>query len=461
MDTRQSENAHTPLVIDIPFFNLPGEEFSQKTLSDTLTPDCIFLPSRPNLDPADGLQYELSLSRAEMMEYNCLEGNMLQMSDVEITASDLTCFSGLLSDYRVLLDDGPPGSEKLRPMRKWRRGMNMFLTCPYVKGSRLFASAVLLAWWWTQRYLDDLPAFAPVWHEFQGGLAALAAEAEQDVGMARRWRRIAVDRYTQGLNESPAVGRLYHRLAIIQEQPLQQTVYLVKALMCDYPDATARDLLHEISEKELQADRTKGTASDVRIICASYVTKVLDRAYDITRSSPKLDVDDAFPSLLLSIAILVDFGSPDNRLWRYFSTDVSQGIEVAGLEDDPIWDDDDGIDSDDVSSPAEVFNDESVDGEDMDQPADDLHLGEVDYLEHGAEHVLHADETVERIQYAHFLSMIKVYWDSGLVVRSLREVYVLFVWLYGLHMVRPANGAPGLEFTSVWRLVPWSTICDI
>ena len=105
--------------------------------------------------------------------------------------------------------------------------------------------------------------------------------------------------------------------------------------------------------------------------------------------------------------------------------------------------------------------DESVDGDDMDEPTDDLHLGEVDYLEHGAEHVLHADEIVERIQYAHFLSMIKVYWDCGLVVRSLREVYVLFVWLYGLHMVRPANGAPGVELTSVWGLVPWSTICDI
>jgi hypothetical protein len=132
------------------------------------------------------------------------------------------------------------------PARMWRNGIHSFLELlrHSLPGSlEHMLTFIYIAYSTITLLYETVPEYKDTWIECLGDLGRYRMAIE-DENMRDRdiWTGVARDWYTMASNSSPAVGRLYHHLAILaRPHPVQQLSYYAKSVCVSLPFPSARD----------------------------------------------------------------------------------------------------------------------------------------------------------------------------------------------------------------------------
>jgi len=164
------------------------------------------------------------------------------------------------------------------PARMWKHGIHSFLELlrqrlPHSKEYML--AFIYLAYQMMALLYETVPSFLDTWIECLGDLARYRMAIEnEDIEDREHWTGVARAWYNKAARRNPAVGRLYHHLAILARPNIVQQLSLYcRALTVVQPFLSARESVETFCDPTSHASPvyTKGAeAAFVRAHCALF-----------------------------------------------------------------------------------------------------------------------------------------------------------------------------------------------
>lgn len=203
-----------------------------------------------------------------MVETKCIQVDRAQAmlannSEEDKAKSTPEHWQALIALHRTLLHEHhdfflasqhPSASPALRrlaakysmPARMWKHGIHSFLELLRRKlpeSMDFMLAFIYLAYQMMALLYETVPAFEDTWIECLGDLGRYRMAIEdEDVRDRETWAGVARSWYNKAADKNPAVGRLYHHLAILaRPDALQQLFYYARSLTCVRPFASARE----------------------------------------------------------------------------------------------------------------------------------------------------------------------------------------------------------------------------
>jgi hypothetical protein len=134
------------------------------------------------------------------------------------------------------------------PARMWKHGIHSFLELlrrRFPESIDYMLAFIYLAYQMMALLHETVPAFEDTWIECLGDLGRyrMAIEEERDKDKDKEiWAGVARTWYTKAADKNPAVGRLYHHLAILaRPNALQQLYHYSRSLTCVKPFPSAKE----------------------------------------------------------------------------------------------------------------------------------------------------------------------------------------------------------------------------
>ncbi|KAK5188818.1 hypothetical protein LTR72_011402 [Exophiala xenobiotica] len=290
-----------------------------------------------------------------MVEKKCVE--IYQQQSQTTTKLSDEQWQALIALHRTLLQEHhdfflaschPTASRALRrlptkyamPARMWRHGIHPFLELlrhrlPYSLEHML--SFVYLAYQMMGLLMESVPTFHETWIECLGDLARYRMAIEEaDMRDRENWSNVARMWYNRAADRSPNTGRIQHHLAVLaRPNVVRQLFYYTKALISGIPFVNARDSIMLLftpflekfevtSQKHPKMETSLVTAAGILFTrgsihdyCGHMIQFVSELDGTINRTGSNFKVQGAEVASSL-IAMMLDFGSEENFLWRAF-----------------------------------------------------------------------------------------------------------------------------------------------
>ncbi|KAK4946250.1 hypothetical protein LTR10_014762 [Elasticomyces elasticus] len=226
------------------------------------------------------------------------------------------------------------------PARMWRHGIHSFLELlrhrlPYSLEHML--SFVYLAYQMMGLLMESVHAYHETWIECLGDLARYRMAIEEaDMRDRENWSGVARMWYNKAADRSPTTGRIQHHLAVLaRPNVVRQLFFYSKALVSGIPFVNARDsimLLFSPFLDHYETTSQKYSRLESSLVTAAGIVFTRGSVYDYCRHINEFITElDAYisrsgsnwkvqgPEVASSlIALLLDFGSDENFLWRAF-----------------------------------------------------------------------------------------------------------------------------------------------
>lgn len=224
-----------------------------------------------------------------MVENKCIEVDTAQkqaLDDAEpgtLTRIQSDHWQALIALHRTLLHEHhdfflasqhPSASSALRrlaskyrmPARMWKHGIHEFLELlrRNLPGSMDYMLAfIYLAYQMVALLYETVPSFEDTWIECLGDLGRYRMAIEDDDVRDRdTWASVSRSWYSRAADKNPAIGRLYHHLAILaRSNPLLQLCYYCKSLTSFTIFKNARDSILTSLNPVLEATKSKSAGS--------------------------------------------------------------------------------------------------------------------------------------------------------------------------------------------------------
>lgn len=254
--TYTSKPAVSPGVIEIPKYDLryPGL---------LLQPD-----SRPISQEQLTSEVKSIYAGLTMVETKCIHVDRAQTAAFQ-DGSDSTTrlasdhWQALIALHRTLLHEHhdfflasqhPSASPALRrlaakysmPARMWKHGIHSFLELlrrRLPESIDYMLAFIYLAYQMMALLYETVPAFEDTWIECLGDLGRYRMAIEDENPKDREtWAGVARSWYSKAADKNPAIGRLYHHLAILaRPHALRQLYFYARSLTCVTPFSSARE----------------------------------------------------------------------------------------------------------------------------------------------------------------------------------------------------------------------------
>ncbi|EKG12016.1 hypothetical protein MPH_10911 [Macrophomina phaseolina MS6] len=132
------------------------------------------------------------------------------------------------------------------PARMWKHGIHSFLELlrhRLPESLEYMLMFIYLAYQMMALLYETVPAFEDTWIECLGDLGRYRMAIEdEDLRDRETWAGVARFWYSKAADKSPAIGRLYHHLAILaRPNALQQLYFYCRSLTCVQPFMSARE----------------------------------------------------------------------------------------------------------------------------------------------------------------------------------------------------------------------------
>lgn len=246
------------------------------------------------------------------------------------------------------------------PARMWKHGIHSFLELlrhRLPESLEYMLTFIYLAYQMMALLYETVPAFEDTWIECLGDLGRYRMAIEdEDLRDRETWAGVARFWYSKAADKSPAVGRLYHHLAILaRPNALQQLYFYSRSLTCVQPFMSARESILTLFDPILGRSSTSYSHSlpvETSFIRAHGLLFEKDQAFQqhtfdhnlsdfirqldtsIGRVTSKWKEQGAYMAIA-NIASLFDYGSEDNFLRLAFAAQLQQIIFERN--DDPDW----------------------------------------------------------------------------------------------------------------------------
>ncbi|OJD34537.1 telomerase-binding protein [Diplodia corticola] len=270
-----------------------------------------------------------------------------------------------------LASQHPSASQALRrlaakysmPARMWKHGIHSFLELlrhRLPESLEYMLTFIYLAYQMMALLYETVPAFEDTWIECLGDLGRYRMAIEdEDLRDRETWAGVARFWYSKAADKSPAVGRLYHHLAILaRPNALQQLYFYCRSLTCVQPFMSARESILTLFDPILgrsSASYSHSSSVETSFIRAHGLLFEKDQAFQqhtfdktlgdfigqldtsIGRVTSKWKEQGAYMAIA-NIASLFDYGSEGNFLRLAFATQLRHIIrEQSEKNDDPDW----------------------------------------------------------------------------------------------------------------------------
>lgn len=276
-----------------------------------------------------------------MVENKCIHVDRAQAA----TAQDESCqpfklghehWQALIALHRTLLHEHndffltsqhPSASPALRrlaakyamPARMWKHGIHSFLELlrqRLPESLEYMVPFLYLAYDMMALFYEIVPAFRDTWIECLGDLARYRMAIEdEDLHDRDIWACTSRFWYSKAADRNPAVGRLYHHLAILaRPNATQQLYYYCRSLTCVQQFMSARESILTLLDPFLS--RVRASYSQTSPIDASFI-----KAHGILFLGESLDT---FPELCSDY-----FSQLDTQIGRITEKWKDQGVYVA------------------------------------------------------------------------------------------------------------------------------------
>ncbi|KAL0259445.1 hypothetical protein SLS55_005182 [Diplodia seriata] len=249
------------------------------------------------------------------------------------------------------------------PARMWKHGIHSFLELlrhRLPESLEYMLTFIYLAYQMMALLYETVPAFEDTWIECLGDLGRYRMAIEdEDLRDRETWAGVARFWYSKAADKSPAVGRLYHHLAILaRPNALQQLYFYSRSLTCVQPFMSARESILTLFDPILGRSSTSYSHSlpvETSFIRAHGLLFEKDQAFQqhtfdhnlsdfvgqldnsIGRVTSKWKEQGAYMAIA-NIASLFDYGSEGNFLRLAFATQLQHNIrEQFEKNDDPDW----------------------------------------------------------------------------------------------------------------------------
>ncbi|KAF2085281.1 hypothetical protein K490DRAFT_1643, partial [Saccharata proteae CBS 121410] len=283
-----------------------------------------------------------------MVETKCIHVDKAQASAVQDPKQNPRLqadhWQALIALHRTLLHEHhdfflasqhPSASPALRrlaakysmPARMWKHGIHSFLELlrhRLPESLDYMLSFIYLAYQMMALLYETVPAFEDTWIECLGDLGRYRMAIEdEDLRDRETWAGVARFWYSKAADKSPAVGRLYHHLAILaRPNALQQLYFYCRSLTCVQPFMSARESVLTLFDPILS--RAQASYSHSLPIDTNFI-----RAHGLLFEKGSLDVfDKTLPTFL---------GQIDSTIERLGSKWMEHGAymaiaNIAGLQ---------------------------------------------------------------------------------------------------------------------------------
>lgn len=237
------------------------------------------------------------------------------------------------------------------PARMWKHGIHSFLELlrhRLPESLEYMLTFIYLAYQMMALLYETVPAFEDTWIECLGDLGRYRMAIEdEDLRDRETWAGVARFWYSKAADKSPAVGRLYHHLAILaRPNALQQLYFYSRSLTCVQPFMSARESILTLFDPILGRSSTSYSHSlpvETSFIRAHGLLFEKDQAFQqhtfdhnlsdfirqldtsIGRVTSKWKEQGAYMAIA-NIASLFDYGSEDNFLRLAFAAQLQQII---------------------------------------------------------------------------------------------------------------------------------------
>ncbi|KAF1967763.1 hypothetical protein BU23DRAFT_482364 [Bimuria novae-zelandiae CBS 107.79] len=236
---------------------------------DSRYPDLLLQPdSRPISQEQLASEVKSIYAGLTMVETKCIHVDRAQAAALQNgpeSASRLASdhWQALIALHRTLLHEHhdfflasqhPSASPALRrlaakysmPARMWKHGIHSFLELlrrRLPESIDYMLAFIYLAYQMMALLYETVPAFEDTWIECLGDLGRYRMAIEDENPRDREiWAGVARSWYIKAADKNPAVGRLYHHLAILaRPNVLRQLYYYARSLTCVRPFPSARE----------------------------------------------------------------------------------------------------------------------------------------------------------------------------------------------------------------------------
>lgn len=246
------------------------------------------------------------------------------------------------------------------PARMWKHGIHSFLELlrhRLPESLEYMLTFIYLAYQMMALLYETVPAFEDTWIECLGDLGRYRMAIEdEDLRDRETWAGVARFWYSKAADKSPAIGRLYHHLAILaRPNALQQLYFYCRSLTCVQPFMSARESILTLFDPILGRSHTSYSHSlpvETSFIRAHGLLFEKDHGFQqkfdlsltefigqldnsIGRVTSKWKEQGAYMAIA-NIASLFDYGSEDNFLRLAFATQYQNIIrDQIERNDDP------------------------------------------------------------------------------------------------------------------------------
>lgn len=170
---------------------------------------------------------------------------------------------------------------------------------------------------------------------------------DEDLRDRETWAGVARFWYSKAADKSPAVGCLYHHLAILaRPNVLQQLYFYCRSLTCVQPFMSARESILTLFDPILDRSNTTYSSHSLPVETGFIRAHGLlfekgrgfQHTFELTRADFAGQLDNSIGRVtsnwkeqgaymaIANIAGLFDYGSEDNFLWRAFATQLQKII---------------------------------------------------------------------------------------------------------------------------------------
>ena len=232
------------------------------------------------------------------------------------------------------------------PTRMWRHGIHAFLEVLRHRrpGSQHYMLAfIYLAYQMMALLFIIVPTFTDTWIECLGDLARYRMAIEEDKEIHSIWGGVAARWYSLASNRHPQIGRLYHRLGVLERPSLRKMSLYAKSLTTVEPFPNTRESLGTLCSCIIQDQQSIPNGIDPleskALTYFAYVVEEDDEnecselASEILNHlehQPSSVIERSGVSLLITIiAALLQFGSPSNGLLSSFSQLITARIHAS------------------------------------------------------------------------------------------------------------------------------------
>lgn len=256
-----------------------------------------------------------------MVERKCIQVDRAQAAAPQEPSQKLAPdhWQALIALHRTLLHEHhdfflatqhPSASAALRrlaakytmPARMWKHGIHSFLELlrhRLPESLDYMLAFIYLAYQMMALLYETVPAFEDTWIECLGDLGRYRMAIEdEDIRDRETWASVARSWYSKAADKNPAVGRLYHHLAILaRPNALQQMYYYSRSLASVETFPSARESIMTLLDPLVHHERAGHPISSP--IDASFITvhahiytRSLTENYQVARANYSEQLDN-------------------------------------------------------------------------------------------------------------------------------------------------------------------------